>query len=199
MSGTGSALMGIGTASGDNRAVDAAKQAVASPLLDISIEGAQGILFTITGGSSLGMLEVSEAAKVITSKAAPNAKVIFGATVDEELKDDVRVCVIATGFSGGDSAISAPKKKEEDYSPNSFLRKEQKQPVVTSVAEQPPAEEKEPVAKVRVEEKPVENPFVKKTLRSAVKEQPVMETVGSSDLEEDLEIPAFLRRKMSNQ
>lgn len=98
MADRGSALMGIGRGHGENRAADAAKAAIASPLLEVSIDGAKGILFTITGGSSLGMYEVSEAAKVITESADPQAKVIFGAIIDEGMKDEVKVTVIATGF-----------------------------------------------------------------------------------------------------
>src|SRR3989344_6480442 len=98
MANTGSALMGIGIASGENRAVEAAKMAISNSLLDISIEGARGILFTLTGGSSLGMHEVSEAAKIISQNADPNAKVIFGAVIDPSMKEDLRITVIATGF-----------------------------------------------------------------------------------------------------
>ena len=98
MENRGSALMGIGRGTGENRAAEAAKNAVASPLLEVSIDGAKGILFTITGGSNLGMYEVSEAAKVITQSADPNAKVIFGAIIDEGMKDEIKVTVIATGF-----------------------------------------------------------------------------------------------------
>ncbi len=108
MSNRGSALMGIGHGHGDNRAADAAKAAIASPLLEVSIDGAKGILFTITGGSNLGMYEVSEAAKVITQSADPQARVIFGAIIDESMKDEVKVTVIATGF---DSRPAAPKPK----------------------------------------------------------------------------------------
>ncbi len=100
MADRGSALMGIGRGHGDNRAADAAKAAIASPLLEVSIDGAKGILFTITGGSNLGMYEVSEAAKVITESADPSAKVIFGAIIDEAMKDEVKVTVVATGFDG---------------------------------------------------------------------------------------------------
>ncbi len=108
MSNRGSALMGIGTGHGDNRAADAAKHAIASPLLEVSIDGAKGILFTITGGSNLGMYEVSEAAKVITQSADPQARVIFGAIIDEGMKDEIKITVIATGF---DSRPAAPKPK----------------------------------------------------------------------------------------
>lgn len=98
MADAGSALMGIGSATGENRAVEAAKEAIASPLLELSIDGAKGILFTITGSPDLAMYEVAEAAKVITGSADDDARVIFGAHVDESLQDEVRITVVATGF-----------------------------------------------------------------------------------------------------
>src|SRR5918911_3454201 len=94
----GSALMGIGSASGESRAVEAAQAAVSSPLLEASIEGATGILLNVTGGADIGLFEVNEAAEVVTGAADQNANVIFGAVIDESLKDEVRVTVIATGF-----------------------------------------------------------------------------------------------------
>jgi cell division protein FtsZ len=101
MSEAGSALMGIGAASGENRAAEAAHTAVSSPLLESSIEGATGILLNISGPSDMGLFEVNEAAEVVTSAADQNANVIFGAVIDEALKDEVRVTVIATGFGPG--------------------------------------------------------------------------------------------------
>ena len=98
MRGAGSALMGIGAASGENRATEAAQAAVSSPLLEASIEGATGILLNVTGGGDIGLFEVNEAAEVVTGAADQNANVIFGAVIDEALKDEVRVTVIATGF-----------------------------------------------------------------------------------------------------
>ncbi len=99
MENSGSALMGIGVASGDNRATTAAHMAVSSPLLEISINGAKGVLFAIAGGDDLGMVEVHEAAKIITESVDPNAKIIFGAIKDDKLKkNEIRVTVIATGF-----------------------------------------------------------------------------------------------------
>ena len=98
MRGAGSALMGIGIASGENRATEAAQAAVSSPLLEASIEGATGILLNVTGGRDIGLFEVNEAAEVVTGAADQNANVIFGAVIDESLKDEVRVTVIATGF-----------------------------------------------------------------------------------------------------
>jgi cell division protein FtsZ len=97
----GSALMGIGTASGENRAAEAARAAVSSPLLETTIEGATGILLNITGGPQIGLFEVNEAAEVVTSAADQNANVIFGAVIDDAMGDNVRVTVIATGFGGG--------------------------------------------------------------------------------------------------
>ncbi len=98
MSDAGSALMGIGTASGENRAAEAAHTAVSSPLLESSIEGATGILLNISGPPDMGLFEVNEAAEVVTSAADQNANVIFGAVIDDALNDEVRVTVIATGF-----------------------------------------------------------------------------------------------------
>jgi len=100
MTDAGSALMGIGSASGENRAAEAARAAVSSPLLEASIEGATGILLNITGGSDIGLFEVNEAAEVVTSAADANANVIFGAVIDESKGDEVAVTVIATGFGG---------------------------------------------------------------------------------------------------
>jgi cell division protein FtsZ len=100
MRDAGSALMGIGRASGENRAAEAARTAVSSPLLEASIEGATGILLNITGGPDIGLFEVNEAAEVVTGAADQNANVIFGAVIDESLGDEVQVTVIATGFGG---------------------------------------------------------------------------------------------------
>jgi cell division protein FtsZ len=98
MRDAGSALMGIGTATGEKRAAEAATAAVSSPLLETTLDGATGVLLNITGPSDIGLFEVNEAAEVVTGHADPNANVIFGAVIDESLKDDVRVTVIATGF-----------------------------------------------------------------------------------------------------
>ncbi|MBO2520539.1 MAG: cell division protein FtsZ [Firmicutes bacterium] len=101
MSNAGSALMGIGRASGEDRAAKAAKQAVSSPLLEASIEGARGILLNITGSSNLGLFEVNDAAEIIAEAADPEAVIIFGAVIDDTLQDEIRVTVIATGFTEG--------------------------------------------------------------------------------------------------
>lgn len=98
MKNTGSALMGIGQATGENRASDAARKAISSPLLETSIEGAKGVLLNITGGQNLTLFEVNEASEIIAEAADPEANIIFGAVIDESLKEEVRVTVIATGF-----------------------------------------------------------------------------------------------------
>lgn len=98
MSHRGSALMGIGTGSGDERAQEAARAAISSPLLETSIEGAKGVLFNITGDADLGLFEVNEAAEIIQEAADPEANIIFGSVIDEDLQDEIRVTVIATGF-----------------------------------------------------------------------------------------------------
>ncbi|HEY0359172.1 MAG TPA: cell division protein FtsZ [Mycobacteriales bacterium] len=101
MSGAGSALMGIGSARGDNRAVEAAESAIASPLLEASMEGARGVLLSIQGGSDLGLFEINEAASLVADAAHPDANIIFGAVIDDALGDEVRVTVIAAGFDSG--------------------------------------------------------------------------------------------------
>ena len=98
MSSAGSALMGIGIGVGENRAQLAARQATSSPLLEISMEGARGVLFNITGGADLTMAEVDEASRIISSSADPDANIIFGATIDESIHDQIKICVIAAGF-----------------------------------------------------------------------------------------------------
>jgi cell division protein FtsZ len=101
MSGAGSALMGIGSARGDDRAVAAAQGAISSPLLEASIDGAHGVLLSVSGGSDLGLFEINEAAKLVADSAHPDANIIFGAVIDDTLGDEVRVTVIAAGFDGG--------------------------------------------------------------------------------------------------
>src|SRR5947207_952049 len=112
MRDAGSALMGIGIASGENRAAEAARGAVSSPLLEASIEGATGILLNVTGGPDVGLFEVNEAAEVVTSAADANANVIFGAVIDDALGDEVRVTVVATGFGP-----ARPRRRRETGEP----------------------------------------------------------------------------------
>jgi len=124
MSNAGSALMGIGRASGDNRAAQAAQQAIESPLIEVSIDGAKGVLFNVTGGYDMSMSEIQEAAEIITSAVSPDANIIFGATLKAELEDELIITVIATGFdsayfhkqdtSGEDVRADNPSSKLSD-------------------------------------------------------------------------------------
>ena len=197
MSETGSALMGIGIGSGETRAADAANAAISSPLLEVSIEGAKGILFTITGGSNLGMQEVSEAAKIITGSADHDVKVIFGAVIDESMGEDVRVTVIATGFEEGDRSIlhgvpddeiaSVFSRKKSLYSASTFKKK----PVVPIHIEE--AEENV----VDDEDRNFFSRSVSAQPSSFIKKDSLNnDDSQSGDGEEDLEIPAFIRKKM---
>ena len=142
MRDAGSALMGIGVASGENRAAEAARTAVSSPLLEQSVDGATGILLNVTGGTALGLFEVNEAAEVVTGAADQNANVIFGAVIDDSLGDEVRVTVIATGFgaqrrrrrveapaeafAGAGAAVQEPRSELSDAELEipSFLRED---------------------------------------------------------------------------
>lgn len=141
MSDRGIAHMGVGVGRGDNRVIDAVQEAIGSPLLETSIDGAKAILLNITGGSDLGMLESNEAADLIEKAAARDANIIFGASIKEEMKDEIRITVIATGFDEDmegipvkKETVSPPKKEpERDVPP---VKKEPKPPV-----EEPPAEE----------------------------------------------------------
>lgn len=130
MTQTGSALMGIGIGTGENRAADAAQSAISSPLLETSIQGAKGVLLNITGGLNLGLFEVNEAAEIISQAADPEANIIFGAVIDERLQDEIHVTVIATGF-GTKQALPAKNIEQLEIKPfsmpdldiPSFLRK----------------------------------------------------------------------------
>lgn len=112
MSNAGTALMGIGRASGDNRAVQAAQQAIESPLLEVSIDGARGILFNVIGGHDISMHEINTAAEVITAAADPDANIIFGATINPEIEGEIIITVVATGFDASYFANRANKEKQ---------------------------------------------------------------------------------------
>ncbi len=114
MADTGSALMGVGQASGENKAIEAVKSAINSALLETSIDGAKGIVFTITGGNELSMADVSDAAKMINSLADKDARIIFGAVIDESLGDEIKVTVIATGFNEKTARPVVKKEKDKD-------------------------------------------------------------------------------------
>lgn len=156
MADAGTALMGIGRGSGENRAAEAAKAAIDSPLLEVSIDGAKGVLFNVTGGKDLGMYEVDEAARIITKSVDADAKIIFGAVIDEGLSDEVKITVIATGF-------------------DEQVRKKTSREAAPTVA---------PLSFDTVEDMG-ESDFSAKII-----------TDEEEDEEEELDIPAFIRKKM---
>lgn len=127
MENAGSALMGIGSGSGETRAIDAARAAINSPLLELSIGGAKGVLFNITGSPDLGMHEIDEAARVVTDAVDPDANIIFGSVIDPELQDEVKITVIATGFEGYSNPVPVSNLETRKISfdsepvPNNFL------------------------------------------------------------------------------
>ncbi len=178
MSNAGSALMGIGTASGENKAVEAAKDAINSNLLDMSIDGARGIVFTITGGTDLSMTEVSEAAKVITSAADDDAKIIFGAVIDEKMKDQIKITVVATGFDG--RGKSQKNEMTKSYTPNTFI--------IEKEAEKEPGMPSTSVDKNKGKFNVFKNIPVKPALEKKA-EKPMND-------DDDLSVPAFIRKKM---
>ncbi len=143
MSNAGSALMGIGTGNGENRAQVAARSAIASPLLEISMEGARGVLFNIIGGPDLTMNEVDEAAKIISNAADPDANIIFGATISESMHDQIRITVVATGFDQNKQRLQQfvvnpqPTMKQEDPVASSTMNNQtiQGQQNITPAAE----------------------------------------------------------------
>ena len=182
MANSGSALMGIGQASGENKAIEAAKSAINSPLLELSIEGAKGVLFTITGGANLGMTEVSEAAKIITTAADEDAKIIFGAVIDPKLKDEIKISVVATGFDSYRRDNIDTGMAEKSYTPSSFFGgREEKQAVSPAVSSK-----KEENRKSRFS-----------SFKAAQAEPSRGKGAGASDEEDDeLGIPAFIRKKM---
>ncbi|MBM5790070.1 cell division protein FtsZ, partial [Candidatus Parcubacteria bacterium] len=196
MEQSGSALMGIGRASGENRAVEAAKQAIASPLLELSIDGAKGILFTVTGGTEMGMHEVAEAAKVITSSADEDAKVIFGATINDDLGDEIRITVVATGFDSRERRTASPGSVEvqaqSTWSPGSFLKVREEAPRVVSKRAtgfvSRPAEAPRPEPVIAKAPEPV-----KMEMKPSAKMAGVQKAQTE---EEEIEIPAFIRKKM---
>ncbi|MEO6059546.1 MAG: cell division protein FtsZ [Candidatus Limnocylindria bacterium] len=199
MRDAGSSMMGIGIGTGDNRAVEAARAAVSSPLLEVNITGARGILFNVTGGSDLGLFEVNEAAEVIKEAADPEANIIFGTVIDDRMRDEVKVTVIATGFD----ATRKPRAPVRAVTASGD--------VANGIESSLDARSREILAEIErdretrqslEDQMPEASPFAVETKRSAAKtteRQPI--PVRSSGLERpaygetDLDIPSFLRRK----
>ena len=183
MSNAGSALMGIGSARGDDRSVVAAEQAVSSPLLEASIDGAHGVLLSIAGGSDLGLFEINEAAALVSQAAHADANIIFGATIDDALGDEVRVTVIAAGFDGG-----MPKRREHE----SGLRRNQPQQTQeqTRQAAQVLASQKA-VEAAGVPMRPAQPEAPRESVPAGVRQQPQRPQLEFDD--DELDVPDFLK------
>lgn len=149
MQGAGSALMGIGSARGEDRAVQAAELAISSPLLEASIDGAHGVLLSIQGGSDLGLFEINEAARLVQEAAHPEANIIFGAVIDDALGDEVRVTVIAAGFDGG-----TPVKRPDERHIGSIQGPSKTQQA--AAAQQAPAQQSAPTPQAQPAQRPVQ-------------------------------------------
>lgn len=224
MSHAGSALMGIGRAGGDNRAIEAARQAIDSPLLEVSVEGAKGVLFNVTGGRNMTMHEIDEAAKTITDAVDPEANIIFGAVLDETMEDDIKITVVATGFDGKqiqrpletahhEPAPAAPVavtvEPEPEPEPELTLPVQtpvmQRQPFIN---EPPRVDHEEPkaaprrfasIASIEPEEEPEVHEDKHEPARAEQHESipfPAKEPEVSGVLDDDLDVPAFIRRKV---
>jgi cell division protein FtsZ len=197
MRDAGSSMMGIGIGTGEQRAVEAARAAVMSPLLEVNIQGARGILFNVTGGSDLGLFEVNEAAEVIKEAADPEANIIFGTVIDDRMRDEVKVTVIATGFDANRKA-KAPGRHAaaeaasgidaslDERSREILAEIERERAERQSLEDQmgtpsPFARQAEPTTETRVTE------------RQAVPVRPAIDRPSYG--ETDLDIPSFLRRK----
>jgi cell division protein FtsZ len=200
MEDSGSALMGIGIASGENRAEEAARAAINSPLLELSIDGAKGVLINISGSADLGMLEINEAANIITESIDPNAKVIFGAVVDDQVhKGEIQITVVATGFDAG---------RVRERNPIGFISRAASAPASAPVSRS--IVEPEPVKPTEQEEEDIFSRSAFESTRRMVEKpsmiieekiQPVQAPLRPESKEfaeegDDLEIPAFIRRKM---
>lgn len=178
MTNAGSALMGIGQAGGENRASTAARMAIASPLLEVSIEGAKGVLFNIVGGPDLSMNEVNEAAQIIAQAAEPDANIIFGATIKEDLVDLVKISVIATGFDESRGRLreyAGMGMSQPSPMGSQFMNMGAQRPQVSHVAQDIPA------AQVQ-------------TSTSQTTEEEETSVEEPAEFEDDLETPAFLRQ-----
>ena len=171
MKNAGSALMGIGRASGENRAVIAAQQAVESPLIEVKIEGARGVLFSVAGGYDMSMSEVQEAAEVITGAVSPDANIIFGASIRPELEDELVVTVVATGFDS--DYYNEPEPEPEAETTSSFKD------------EKPAAEAKDFA---------VEN---KSNMWDSIKQEPTPEPTPAGD--DELDVPPSLRERLKGK
>lgn len=194
MSNSGSALMGIGIGSGENRAADAAKAAINSPLLELSIDGAKGVLFNVSGCNDLTMLEINEAANIITESIDPNAKVIFGAVVDETIKKgEIQITVVATGFDADKESIVEKMSRMTTTIGQAQAASRTNQKPASNILE----EKDEEFSKITFPSKTEP----KMIIEEKVPPKPARPSFAASekildDEDDELEIPAFIRRKM---
>jgi cell division protein FtsZ len=196
MRDAGSSMMGIGTGTGENRAVEAARAAVMSPLLEVNIQGARGILFNVTGGSDLGLFEVNEAAEVIKEAADPEANIIFGTVIDDRMRDEVKVTVIATGFDGSKKLKQPARAVVAEHATGLEASLDERSREILAEIE------RERLERVALEDQmEPRSPFAREetretrvTERQAVPVRPAAVERPSYG-ETDLDIPSFLRRK----
>ena len=197
MRDAGSALMGIGRATGENRAVEAARQAIASPLLEVDIAGAQGILFNITGSSSLSLYEVTEAAEEIRAAADPEANIIFGTSFNERLGDEVMITVIATGFDGGRSVTSTATRRPRSWTPAPIA--DRRASATSSRSSSASAKRSPTAGRTRRRHRSPPDDQAAAVVAAPRAERTVGEPVPAKRPPtydaDDLEIPSFLRRK----
>jgi cell division protein FtsZ len=209
MRDAGSALMGIGKARGENRALEAARMAISSPLLEASVDGARGVLLTIAGGSDLGIYEVNEAAEIISDAADSDANIIFGAVIDDSLGDEVKVTVIAAGFAEAGSKVApappsatlrpverrepvpepklAPKARQQGQSRQQSQSRQQAAPRPQRPAPPPPAPAPAPT--------PVMRPLIEDDDEDELfRRRPERETILLDEDDDELDIPSFLKR-----
>jgi cell division protein FtsZ len=193
----GSSMMGIGMGTGENRAVEAARAAVMSPLLEINITGARGILFNVTGGSDLGLFEVNEAAEVIKEAADPEANIIFGTVIDDRMRDEVKVTVIATGFDSTRKSKTNRFGAEAAGGVESSLDERSREILAEIERDREQRQDLE-------DQMGTDSPFARPSERQATEvrpaeRQPVPVRPGSLERpsygDTDLDIPSFLRRK----
>lgn len=187
MADAGSALMGIGRATGENRAIEAARQAIDSPLLELSIDGAMGILYNITGGPDMTMYEVEEASKAITEAAHPEANIIFGAIVDDAMSGEIKITVIATGFETEIAKAPPKRRPAEDVTLGSPFAAS----TLSSTAQQPASTFFNPQPLATKQFSPTEAPSSE--LISRDKEH---KETKDKETDDELDIPAFIRRKL---
>ncbi|MCD2190085.1 cell division protein FtsZ [Actinomycetospora soli] len=205
MSGAGSALMGIGSARGDGRSVEAAGKAINSPLLEASMDGAYGVLLSIAGGSDLGLFEINEAASLVQEAAHPDANIIFGTVIDDSLGDEVRVTVIAAGFDSGapthsksvpGSALGQPPARSGpgrgpiaggDSGPRHSQPPSQPQPVIPPAVAQAPTTPATPVPK------PEELEAARQGSTPEEKEPAAAEKPAKKAEDDDVDVPSFMR------